>query len=95
MPIKASASDGREVLAMWEFMGRAVVLTRQEGVGTWGVATYALNKTDDGPEEHRGHRGHQADGDVAEGANCPMPPMPPMPLPIPQRAEALRWRGRI
>src|SRR5262245_7040751 len=40
-----------------------VVLTRQQGIGTWGVATYALNKTDDGPEEHGGHRGHQTDGD--------------------------------
>lgn len=32
------------------------VLTRQEGVGRWGVSTYALMKTT-ATESHRGHRG--------------------------------------
>src|SRR5262249_54580424 len=34
------------------------VLTRQAPVGRWGVATYALQKTD-GAEDHRDHRGHR------------------------------------
>src|SRR5262249_58217735 len=34
------------------------VLTLQAPVGRWGVATYALQKTD-GAEDHRDHRGHR------------------------------------
>jgi hypothetical protein len=34
------------------------VLTRQAPPGKWGVATYALQKTD-APEGHRDHRGHR------------------------------------
>lgn len=65
---------GRQYVAT--FLGRLAgtraagfVLTRQEAVGTWGTATYALCHTlfqaDDGIG-HRGHRDHRT----------PMPPMP-------------------
>jgi hypothetical protein len=39
------------------------VLTRQAAPGKWGVATYALKKTDDG---HRDHRGRQAKTDISD-----------------------------
>ena len=71
------------------------VLTRQKGVGTWGVATYALSKTDNSPEEHRGHRGDRVqcqtfeetdgfrvdrEGDACvDVAEGANGPMPPMP----------------
>jgi hypothetical protein len=71
------------------------VLTRQEGVGPWGVATYALFKTDNGPEKHRGHRGDRdqsqtfeetdgfrvdREGDACgDAAEGTNGPMPPMP----------------
>jgi hypothetical protein len=48
------------------------VLTRQEAVGTWGAATYALHRAVPEADDaigHRGHRDHRA----------PMPPMVPMP----------------
>ena len=35
------------------------VLTRQEPVGRWGKATYALKRTFE-DRDHRGHRAHQA-----------------------------------
>ena len=34
------------------------VLTRQASTGKWGAATYALKRTNAGPEQHGGHRGH-------------------------------------
>ncbi len=44
------------------------VLTRQEAVGRWGKATYALKKTaEDG--DHRGHRGHRGESQAHEHAN--------------------------
>jgi len=54
------------------------VLTRQESVGKWSPATYALQKIESGSDGmgHRGHRDHQ--GDPATGRD-PMTPMPPMP----------------
>ena len=51
------------------------VLTRQAPVGTWGAATYSLEKT--GPEEwHRGHRGHRVADPIPADPMTPMPPMP-------------------
>jgi hypothetical protein len=49
------------------------LLTRQEAVGAWGAATYALVRTDaenDGGIGHRDHRDHREHG------AAPMPPMP-------------------
>ena len=76
------------------------VLTRQEAIGRWGKATYALKKTaEDG--DHRGHRGHRdpsqshdANGSNHAGSEGPMTPMTPMPSAA-QQQEAPGWRGRI
>ena len=70
------------------------VLSRQAPVGTWGAATFALQKTSMA-ERDRGHRGHVVEvllpnapyAKRAPGANglgetparAPMAPMPPMP----------------
>ena len=65
------------------------VLTRQEAIGRWGKATYALEKTAE-EKDHRGDRGHRgtshahdqangADDHIAEECNAPMVPMTPMP----------------
>jgi hypothetical protein len=51
------------------------VLTRQVGAGRWSVATYALEKADEGIG-HRDHRDHEAEGRPDQP---PMPPMSPMP----------------
>ena len=85
------------------------VLTRQAPVGTWGVATYALQKTSMA-EEQWGHRGHQAEkllpdapyADRAPGANglgetparAPMAPMPPMPSHDAPRSEPEKSNGQ-
>jgi hypothetical protein len=86
------------------------VMTRQEAIGKWGKATYALKKTaKDG--SHRGHGGHQAEtqahehgnganGQAAEGPDRPMTPMPPMPSAAAretasENSEPLGWRMRI
>jgi hypothetical protein len=45
-----------------------LVLTRQAPSGRWGVATYALTKTDDG---HRDHRAHQAEVNVPDAPDDP------------------------
>ena len=76
------------------------VLTRQEAIGRWGKATYALKRTaEDG--DHRGHRGdrnpsqsHDANGSNHAGPEGPMTPMTPMPSAA-QQQEAPGWRGRI
>ncbi|MGH6803705.1 MAG: hypothetical protein ACREC3_10110 [Methyloceanibacter sp.] len=85
------------------------VLTRQESIGKWGKATYALKKTAQ-DEDHRGHGGHQAEtqaheqadgarGDAAEGSDGPMTPMTPMPSAGARQTAAEKqmsgWRGRI
>jgi hypothetical protein len=59
---------GRQYLAsqMEKLVGTRMagfVLTRQAPAGKWGVATYALQKTD-APEDHRGHRGHRDSPDA-------------------------------
>jgi hypothetical protein len=84
------------------------VLTRQEPVGIWGAATYALQKTD-AAEDHRAHRGHgvtdnpyapyaggdHRDGDHAsEASQGPMPPMAPMPSAASPK-PAPGWRKRL
>jgi hypothetical protein len=86
------------------------VLTRQEAIGRWGKATYALKKTsEDG--NHRGHRGHRGDpqgreelnganGHPAEGSDDPMTPMTPMPSAAArqtalEKPESTVWRGRL
>ena len=84
------------------------VLTRQPPAGKWGVATYALKRTDMG-DDHRDRRGHGAtdgpyasDGDgvrdgpkeAAEAPQCPMPPMPPMPSPTSSYSAPV-WRRRL
>jgi hypothetical protein len=76
------------------------VLTRQEAIGRWGKATYALKKTVEGGDHrgHRGHRdpsqGHDANGSNHAGSEGPMTPMTPMPSAA-QQQEAPGWRGRI
>lgn len=50
------------------------VLTRQESVGKWGAATYALLQTSADPSDGTGHRDHRGH----EGDPTPMTPMPPM-----------------
>jgi hypothetical protein len=85
------------------------VLTRQQPIGKWGKATYALKKTaEDG--DHRGHRGHRgesqahehangANGHEAEGSDGPMTPMIPMPSAgsrqMASKAKTPGWRGRV
>jgi hypothetical protein len=51
------------------------VLTRQDAVGDWGVATYSLRRTSPQAADGSGHRGHRDH----RGDETPMPPMPPMP----------------
>ena len=51
------------------------VLTRQESVGKWGAATYALLQTAADASDGTGHRDHRGH----EGDPTPMTPMPPMP----------------
>ena len=81
------------------------VLTRQEAIGRWGKATYALKRTaeDEDHREHRGHRGPSQghDGNGANhqaGSDRPMTPMTPMPSvaarQTPSEPEP-RWRGRV
>ena len=49
------------------------VLTRQAPVGTWGVATYALERT--GVEDgHRGHGGHRVEEPPLGRSDTPDPP---------------------
>ena len=96
---------GRQYLAvrLGNLVGARIagfVLTRQEAIGRWGKATYALKKTSaDG--DHRGHRGHRdpsqshdANGSNHAGSDGPMTPMTPMPSAA-QPQEAPGWRGRI
>jgi hypothetical protein len=79
-----------------------LVLTRQEAIGRWGKATYALKRTAEN-EDHRGHRGYRGpsqghDGNHQAGSDRLMPPMPPMPSvaarQTPSEPEP-RWRGRL
>jgi hypothetical protein len=85
------------------------VFTRQAPAGKWGVATYALQKTDRA-EDHRDHRGHRvtdvphcvitddgrsSNGHAAEASPAPMPPMAPMPLPASSEAAPSHWRRRL
>ena len=78
-----------------------LVLSRQAAIGKWGVATYQLKKADNsGGEVHRGHREDRNasttfDHDHKSAAPMAPPPMPPMPSATSQKAETLRWRGRI
>ena len=96
---------GRQYLAvrLGNLVGARIagfVLTREEAIGRWGKATYALKKTsEDG--DHRGHRGHRdpsqshdANGSNHAGSEGPMTPMTPMPSAAKQQ-EAPGWRGRI
>jgi hypothetical protein len=83
------------------------VLTRQEAIGKWGKATYALKRTsEDG--NHRGHGGHRGESQAPNGANehadersdDPMTPMTPTPSEAAQQTaaekhEPLVWRGRL
>jgi hypothetical protein len=83
------------------------VLTRQEAIGKWGKATYALKRTSqDG--NHRGHGGHRGESQAPNGANehadersdDAMTPMTPMPSAAAQQTvaekhEPLVWRGRL
>jgi hypothetical protein len=104
---------GRQYLAarLGKLVGTRVagfVLTRQEPVGTWGKATYALKKTAE-EGDHRGHRGHRRESQTHEHANGrndhsvegsddpipPMPPMPPMPSATSERTAPENWRGRV
>jgi hypothetical protein len=91
---------GRQFLASYldKLTGTRIagfVLTRQAPAGKWGVATYALKKSESKAEGHRDHRGHRAvgGGDIRYATNPsdeselnggvagdPMPPMPPMPF---------------
>jgi hypothetical protein len=74
------------------------VLTRQEAIGKWGKASYALKRTA-GEEDHRGHRGHKSEPQTREHANgttgVPVPPMAPMPSAAPQETAPEIWRGRL
>lgn len=81
------------------------VLTRQAPAGKWGVATYALKKTD-ASGDHRDHRGHKvtdapyapyADGGRSgngRATEVAQPPMAPMPSPAPPQ-PAPGWRKRL
>ena len=44
------------------------VLTRQAPAGTWGVASYALKKTDE--QDHRGHGGHGAAANISDAPDA-------------------------
>jgi hypothetical protein len=85
-------------------------MTRQQAIGKWGKATYALKKTtEDG--SHRGHRGHRAEtqtyehgngatGHAAGGSDDPMAPMTPMTSSAAKQTaleqpEPPGWRMRI
>ena len=78
------------------------VMTRQEAIGKWGKATYALKKTAE-DENHRGHGGHQADTKAPKhgnGADGPMAPMTPMTSSAAKQTasdhpEPPGWRGRV
>src|SRR5262249_23737739 len=70
-------SRGRPYLAT--FVGQLAgtraagfVLTRQDAVGRWGAATYALIRSGTEGVGHRDHRDHRE-------YQTPTPPMPPMP----------------
>jgi hypothetical protein len=55
------------------------VLTRQEAVGKWGAATYALQRTGSEAGDGMGHRDHREDRSGPVACSTPMPPMTPMP----------------
>lgn len=70
------------------------VLTRQEPVGRWGTATYALFPTSAEGSDGTGHRDHRGHGDDL----TPMTPMPPMApaahFGIDLNDDAAFWYGR-
>jgi hypothetical protein len=76
------------------------VLTRQEAVGRWGKATYALKTTTE-VGNHREHRGHRSEAETLKQDNIaaegPMIPMTPMPSAAPpsEQPEPIVWRGQI
>jgi hypothetical protein len=91
-PVKLIADAqgrGRQYLASYvaglaDTHAAGFVLTRQDGAGKWGTATYALRRV--GPVDpigHRTHRTHRIDNDCDQGAKiekeAPMTPMSPMP----------------
>jgi hypothetical protein len=100
---------GRQYLAaqLEKFDGTRVagyVFSRQAPAGKWGVATYALKKTDIA-EEHRDDRGHRADdpdapyGDGGRPGNGKVPAasqirMTPIPSPTSAKPTA-NWRKRL
>jgi hypothetical protein len=49
------------------------IFTRQAPPGKWGVATYALKKTDS-DQEHRGHRGHRIEKEKSAMSVAPYGP---------------------
>jgi hypothetical protein len=49
------------------------IFTRQAPPGKWGVATYALKKTDS-DQEHRGHRGHRIEKEKSAMSDAPYGP---------------------
>jgi hypothetical protein len=51
-------------------------LTRQEGVGRWSAATYALQLTANGATDSTGHRDHKHHREADAGPDTPMAPMP-------------------
>jgi len=79
------------------------VMTRQQPVGKWGKATYALKKTAE-DENHGGHGGHPSELQAheeangfsdrsTEGSDDPTPPMTPM-LSATEKDVSV-WRTRI
>jgi hypothetical protein len=49
------------------------IFTRQASPGKWGVATYALKKTDS-DQAHRGHRGHKIEKEKSAMSDAPYGP---------------------
>jgi hypothetical protein len=102
-PVTAIADpQGRGRQFLTSYVGRlagthaaGMVLSRCEGAGRWGAATYQLRKSEPSDlDEHRDHRGHRGEAAPSQPQASPMTPMTPMPDVI-DGSDRVRNRGLI